>query len=287
MKRTNNYLSYIVVGLLLFAAPTLTGAARLTSEINQANLRVGDSFTIALSLDSEESINALEGTFSFPKEKLTLTEIRKGNSIVTFWVDEPKEVDGGVRFSGIIPGGYTGVNRSLFTLVFEVQREGVGTATLIDSRALLHDGEGSTASLTFTPLELIFLPRDGEQKTIPVLTDTEPPETFQPTIATDPSIFDGHYFLAFATQDKGSGIDHYEVAETRGWFPWGWRETESPYLLSDQKLTSDVYIKAIDEAGNERVAVFHRERFARSYELLIGGILIVLLAALLVRRLRT
>ena len=86
--------------------------------------------------------------------------------------------------------------------------------------------------------------------------DRESPETFRPEIARDESLFDGKWFLVFATQDKKSGIDHYEVKETRQgtltmfskWIP-----AESPYVLQDQGLRSYVFVKAVDKERNARV----------------------------------
>jgi hypothetical protein len=88
-----------------------------------------------------------------------------------------------------------------------------------------------------------------------------------PEITRDSSIFDNKWFLVFATQDKGSGIDHYEILETRSnikailinkkiflnYFKKQWKIGESPYMLNDQKLQSYIFVKAIDKAGNERI----------------------------------
>jgi hypothetical protein len=63
-------------------------------------------------------------------------------------------------------------------------------------------------------------------------------------------LFDGAHVLVFATQDKGSGMSHYEVRE--GYFGW-FTKAESPYQLRDQELRKKVYIKAVDNHGNERL----------------------------------
>jgi len=61
----------------------------------------------------------------------------------------------------------------------------------------------------------------------------------------------------FGTQDKGSGIDHYEVAESDNPFVneanLVWRRAESPELLQDQSGRSTVYVKAVDRDGNVRI----------------------------------
>ena len=57
------------------------------------------------------------------------------------------------------------------------------------------------------------------------------------------------------TQDKGSGIEKYQVKETkyRIFTSAKWLDSTSPYILKDQDLRSFVYVKAIDKYGNERI----------------------------------
>lgn len=89
------------------------------------------------------------------------------------------------------------------------------------------------------------------------MIDSTPPEDFEPQIGKDPAVFGGRYFLSFAARDKTSGIDHYEVSETPR-IAWKriekWKMAKSPYLLRDQNLKSIVKVKAVDKAGNERIA---------------------------------
>jgi hypothetical protein len=92
--------------------------------------------------------------------------------------------------------------------------------------------------------------------------------------------FGGKNYLSFMTVDKGSGVDHYAVAETRlpsfllALFPLSWETATSPYLLADQNLTSTVYVQAVDRIGNEQLSVFHRTHLFTTYELVFLGILI-------------
>lgn len=65
--------------------------------------------------------------------------------------------------------------------------------------------------------------------------------------------------MVFSTEDKQSGIDHYEIAEKRDnkvlnyVDNLNWRAAVNPQILNDQKLKSYVYIKAVDKAGNSRI----------------------------------
>jgi len=83
--------------------------------------------------------------------------------------------------------------------------------------------------------------------TFRAMIDTSLPEEFGLQIA---EIEEANY-LIFATKDKTSGIEYYEVKEKKGDF----KKAVSPYLLEDQRLGKGlIIVKAIDKAGNERVA---------------------------------
>jgi len=185
-----------------------------------------------------EDVNALEGTLILP-ESMRINEIQTGNSVILFWITTPEQVGNTITFAGITPGGFTGAY-PVFTIHGIFTKEDLEQAHFKSVLALKNDGTGESVPVTMSLSFVAF--KD----------DTELPEEFTPTIATDPNIFDGKYFLVFATQDKGSGISRYETREGR----WGWfKEVESPYLLKYQKLNRDVYVKAIDNAGNERIAL--------------------------------
>ena len=92
------------------------------------------------------------------------------------------------------------------------------------------------------------------------MIDSTLPEDFQPEIGQDFSIFEGKYFLSFATTDKTSGINYFEIKEGKK----EWKKALSPYLLEDQELKSVIQVKAVDKAGNERIAQWEpsKEPFA-------------------------
>jgi len=86
------------------------------------------------------------------------------------------------------------------------------------------------------------------------MIDSVPPEPFELEIGKDPSIFEGKNFLSFATTDKTSGIDYYEISETKGNGQEILKKAKSPHILEDQSLQSVIKVKAVDKAGNEQMA---------------------------------
>ena len=115
-----------------------------------------------------------------------------------------------------------------------------------------------------------------------IVFDSIPPQKFVPKIARDPNIFDNQWFIAFATQDKESGISQFQIKETRlpaSFLPFGgeWREAQTPYLLQDQQLASYIYVRAIDKSGNKRVAMLSPWQGVFYLNWRVWGIIILLL----------
>ena len=274
--------SVFLLALTLFAAmPVFAAEIFLEPDKNPGQ---EDQFKVSIFLDTKEQLNAVEGTLRFPPDFLELKSVNDANSIINFWVEYPNVISNGdIRFSGITPGGYKGDRGLIFSVTFKVLQEGKGIFDIRDTRVLQNDGKGTEAKL-----QIIDLPFIISKKTVvlqvPVseMKDESSPESFAPEIARDPAIFDGRWFLVFATQDKGSGIDRYEVKEFRFTFlsflsPW--THTESPYELNDQKLKSRIVLKAIDNSGNERIStVAPRYPLVWYNYLSVIGILIVVLA---------
>ncbi len=270
--------------LLLFAFyATPVFAAEIRLNTNKLEVNSGEQFLVDIIIRSEESLNAIEGQLVFSADKLLVKDIRDGNSVINFWVEKPRETSGIILFSGITPGGFSGTNNRIFSVVFEAKNNGLASVALRDTKALLNDGLGSQAMLSTHDTTVFIKPGDNSAPK-EKLTDTERPEDFMPIVVNDSAFFDGKNVLIFATQDKGSGIDHYEVREG---FWSKFHIAESPYLLQNQKLDKKIFVKAVDKTGNERTKIFFSPNFRpwyKNYEIL--GILIVslMLAGYIVKK---
>ena len=141
-------------------------------------------------------------------------------------------------------------------------------------KTLLNDGTGTETNTTISNLQFVISGQGpASQPAVVETKDIDIPESFEPMVASDPAIFDGKYFLVFVTQDKGSGIDHYEVREGREPFV----VAESPYLLQDQNLHKKIAVKAVDRSGNERLITLPPQKPLPWYEnYIILAILIIM-----------
>ena len=278
---------FLLFIILLFILPTRVFGAQLFFGVKSPMVSLGDKFEIGVFLDSKgEVINAGEGQITFPADALELDGFYTGSSILPFWVQSPALVlPGVVSFSGVVPGGFNGSKGYLFSLIFKTLKPGPAAIASNNEQILLNDGKGTLTSITRAPLTIMVTDKAATPSFKP-LYDATPPELSKPQVAQDPAIFNGNYFLTFAAQDKGSGIDHYEIMEKPPWYSidWffakpQWVKAQSPQLLQDQELRSIILVKAVDVAGNQIIstnAPLHNVSWYKNYLIWIIIIVIVL-----------
>lgn len=276
--------------LVFFSGLQTASAAQLNFISPVQEIKINQRLKADLVLNAEgESINAVEGKIILP-DFVKIKDLQDGNTIVSLWIQKPKLANHNqIVFSGIIPGGYNGSLGKIFSILFQAEKEGQGIIQITDGKALLNDGQGTEAKLTTQSLSLAVISDTiSVPSRVTALPDTELPESFVPEIAKDETLFDGKWFVVFATQDKASGIDHYEIKESRqtifSMFK-KWTSAESPHVLQDQELRSFVFVKAVDRTGHERIIkIAPRNPLAwyENYEnwvMIIVGLLIIAPAA--------
>jgi hypothetical protein len=267
------------VAILVAMASASSMAATFSFGEDEAKVKTGEIFEAAVLLDTgSETINAVEGRISFSEKSVDLEELRDGNSIVSLWIEKPHLTQPGeMFFSALFPGGYSGAQGELFVILFRAVEGGRSDVGFLTVRALLHDGRGTEGTVVTVPLRVHVSDAFPTSTRLHSGPDTFPPESFTPEISRDPSVFGNQYFIAFATTDKGIGMDHYEVMEIRdGRSASGvnqWQRAESPYLLLDQTLQSDIYVRAVDARGNFLIVKLPA-RFSSSPRILDWGALL-------------
>lgn len=279
---------------VLFICSGLFARSAVASSVLELDIQeqqVGKTLYVALEMDTQaQSINAIESNVSFSHELLEFKASDEYESAIGLWIKKPVQDGLGViTFSGMTPGGFVSEKAGVTTLNFTVKQSGKAIIMLVDPQMLLNDGFGTEANVTSSTLSLAVLEdRAGEQTNA---TDTELPERFVPSIVIDPDLFSGRATLVFSTHDAGSGLSHFEVKEgTLGQYV----RTDSPYKIKNQNLDSIFYIKAVDNAGNERIEVLYPPNWNPWYEppgiitMLVGvSFILILLAGWYVRRLRS
>ncbi len=271
-------------------------AALLYLEPSDSEVFRGDTKTISIRIDTdvEECINTVDAVIKYDPS-IRAVDVSRGNSILKLWVEDPviNEAEHTITLAGGIPNGYCGRapgDPSLTNVIAELVFRspgfsiGGGESSPIASiwfdeatRVLLNDGFGTEAALRLENAKLTLQSTPGNSISDDwkgeVASDTQPPADFSITLTRDETSFSGDYFISFNSQDKQSGIDHYEVMEEPidelYTFKWGgvdapWKPVQSPYVLVDQTLNSTIRVKAIDKAGNETIAVLVPEEAMRT-----------------------
>ncbi len=278
LKGKNIFVFLVCVFGFLFFIFDFSQGAILYLEPSSGEYQPGDTFGLEIKIDTEgECINVVEGNLNFSQDTLRGIDFSQGNSIITLWVKQPEinQESGLISFSGGIPNGYCGrvlgdpkTSNLLGKVIFKVPEMMVGESGklgevnfLDDSQVFLNDGKGTEAKLIirgaiFNILtEKLELPPKDEWKE-EIEKDDIPPESFNIEISRNPTIFEGKYFISFSTTDKQTGIDYYEVKEGEG----DWKRGVSPYVLENQKLFDDIWVKAVDKAGNEWIEIVKASR---------------------------
>jgi hypothetical protein len=301
--------------LYLFFGIQSAHAALLYFDPAEVNVHRGDSITLRLRIDTDEGecINTVNALIHYDPS-VQIVDVSRGDSILNIWVENPviSQENHTVAFAGGLPGGYCGriqgdpsLTNVLLDIVLRSPGFSIGAGDSpfakiwIDesSEVLLHDGFGTNANLRLQDARINLLDTAGATPTdewnASVRDDNELPSDFTITPPQkDEFAFGGKFFIVFNSIDKQSGIDHYEVMEEPFSefyaFRWGradapWVETESPYVLTDQTLNSTIRVKAIDKAGNERIAVLVPDVALRSLSrdkmiaiILVGGFVLLI-----------
>jgi len=274
IKKTKNVINkkFIILTLIgLFLCNSTVDAAELYLEPLVDSYQSGDVFGVEIKIKVEdECINALKIDIGFNQEVLSAVEFSQGQSIISLWTEIPEiqQEKARIFFSGGIPGGYCGeipgdpgVSNLLGKIIFrvkEIDQKRIAKVDFLDtSEILLNDGQGTRAELstegaifTFLPKQLGETGKDEWQEELG--QDNIVPEPFRIEICQEPSVFKGEYFVVFSTADKQTGLDYFEIKEGDN----AWERANSPYLLKDQTLLSRISVKAVDKAGNERIAEY-------------------------------
>lgn len=301
IKKNFNAIYLLLVVLSVFSlsiksvvvSPSVANAASVGFQPQNLSLPQEKAFTVTITIDTEgANLNAIDGTIVIAPE-LGNAIVTDSGSVITYWVTRPQfdETTRSINFSGTIPGGYTGKNGILMSLVMPAYSGNklANAISITNLKGYLNDGFGTPAKISIKQFVLgsgssPVDPEIKEQLYIDTSKpDNIPPETFSPQVTRDDRVFDGQWFINFATTDKQSGIDRYEIQESLGGRieEGRWKVASSPYVLEDQALHSYIYITAIDRQGNERIIkVF--PKYPQSWWFRYGNSLLWLLGILFI-----
>lgn len=283
------YKFFLIISISLF--PYVVSAATISFDPQETTVGPVTPFLVGITIDADRPVNTISMVIDIP-DTMDVLDASDGNSVINMWIERPHITDGHqLVFSGIIPGGFEGRRGKLVTLTMRAKKEGTYTISVSPSARMYENTPtASGQTITSAPLELrVVHGKDNIPNPIP---DTVPPESFVPVIIELTGDGSERSAVSFQTQDKGSGIASYAVAEStrnisldsvRMLSGLSWNESAGPYILADQRLFSYVYVKAVDVAGNVRYAKIEPQRERPWYRRPGSYIIYVLIALALLR----
>lgn len=255
-----SHLLYLTVLVFVFALATSfvfsTGvnsvmASEIKPEFEQTKYQVGTLVPVQILLNTQkQKINTVALSVRLPIG--VKVEVSDGNSIISHWVEGPTLTGSTIQMSGIVANGFMGQDGLLLTLYVSADQPGIYPISFVTlPKVYLNDGVGTADKVNMVTGAIEFT---TEGTIISPTVDTTPPEPFKVIVTRDPGLFNNDFTAVFQTQDKGSGIDHYEIYEGGGSVK-EWKRVSSPYRLNDQSRQSFIHVKAVDRAGNERTSI--------------------------------
>jgi hypothetical protein len=275
---THFLIKIIAVSMVVLASAGFVHAAEISFKAPDS-IGTKSAFAIDVLLTASAPVNAITVVVPIP-QGLEFNGSSDANSIVSLWIEKPKlNEKHELVLSGLIPGGYASQNGKMTTIYLKGDLPGsYKILASKDSAAYLHSEDGKSDTVTSKAATLTLA--DGIQNTTEV-EDSTPPEDFTAVYVQLGEGETAPWAVAFETQDKGSGIKEYQIAESdksykttdaKGLSTLEWKVVTSPAELADQSRTSNVYVKAIDRNGNERVSRLTTE--GKWYDKPLGYILI-------------
>ena len=175
----------IVFVFALFGYAHAASAASMYLAPSEKSVKVGDTFTVGVYVSSpDQAMNAVSGAINVSTDKLQITSVSKGGSIVSLWVREPSfsAGAGSASFEGIVLNpGFTGSGGNIITLGVKAIAAGKAVISFSSASVLANDGLGSNilkglGSGTYTITDGAAPPPPAEPGEEPADEPAEKPE---------------------------------------------------------------------------------------------------------------
>jgi len=152
---------YIYIGFIIFSFLFNISISHASTEVffekGETIIKRGDIFTIDLKILTDKTINIIDGTILFDKNKLKIIGINKDYSILTLWAKEPIYDNniGELSFVGGVPNGYFGKEGKVINITFQAKNDGQTLVGFKDIfKVLANDGFGTNVNPWLKPIEI-------------------------------------------------------------------------------------------------------------------------------------
>lgn len=268
--------------LFLFLLAPAAQAASIEIAPSMGEAGPGEEFTLVVSIGADDApVNAAEGFISVP-EGVRIRSASTAGSVFSLWPASPayERAIGGIAYSGGVPGGIlAGTSGTLLTIRASADEPGNYVFSPRGTTVYQNDGLGTPDSVTTAGA--VIAVREGASA---ARTDKAEPAPLVASIGSDPSLFDGKYFVAYYGGDRGAGVLRYEVKE--GVFG-SYKPAGRYYVLEDQTLGRQVTVRSVDADGVAASTVLPAKHGIPGWVFVAGAVFAALALWRLIRRMRT
>lgn len=221
--------------------------------------------SVQVFIDAEgDKLSSVSGSFSFPADLFDVKTISTENSVVPVWITSPSvsldknyDLRTHIYFSGIIPGGFSGVRSPyydglrpgvLFTILLIPKNSGKGTFLLDNIEAHAFDPKGTLLKST-GDIQPITVPNLIKETPLYNKNYKEIIDNNLTILVNKNNFIDNNAWYLYVHEDGSvRSIDHIEVSESSEYDPYqindfNWKTITIPYILFNQSRNVYLHIK--------------------------------------------
>lgn len=157
-KRERGYLTvryafplFVVSAIIASLASVVTqDTSYISITITPERVLEGEQFFVEVKVNAHIPINAVDLVIDYPEQKMTVTGIDTGTSVITLWTQEPYAKDGKVYLrGGVFKKGFLG-EHTIARIRAEAIQSGIAQMTTENATLIAGDGKGTEVDIENT-----------------------------------------------------------------------------------------------------------------------------------------
>jgi len=157
-KRINLFTAiFLIFSIFFIVTPVSDASTEIYFQKEKKEIIAGNIFLVDLKISSEDSVNAIDGTITYDKDKLEIKSIKTDDTLFSLWVKEPTfdNKKGELIFVGGTSDGFNGKDKQIFEITFLAKNKGSATVGFKDIFSVfVNDGLGTRINPWLRPLPL-------------------------------------------------------------------------------------------------------------------------------------
>jgi len=136
-----------MAGVLAAMSISAVSSSFVVLESNVQTVKTGELFEVIIKASVHTPVNAVDLKVNFPKDKLQVFSVDRGQSVLTIWTEDPVVTNNSVRFSGgTFRRGFIG-SHEVATINFRALETGQYNVSISDVTLIAGDGTGTAVAV--------------------------------------------------------------------------------------------------------------------------------------------